>query len=271
MTRGGSITRSNGSNKACVHSSCGHFLARLSGFGRCYILDRVTSTNDFARGLVTYQEPAIVMSHWQTRGRGRHGRKWFSAPGGLYFSYLLFPGHETDLQCNLLTLRVGLACAAAIYDLSGIATEIFWPNDLLVHGRKLAGVLCETKRNAVIIGCGVNVNQASFPLELTEAVSLRMLTGREYGLLELLWAIVMQFRTFAARLPAVELIDQVKARMPMLGRKVRVHLGVGLRGMTGERCLTGTALDVDPSGQLVFRTTDDRLVLLHEGIVRLER
>ena len=148
------------------------------------------STNDTARAwaLETDQAPhgALVFTELQTRGRGRHGRDWEAQAGlNLMFSLVLRP----DLPASdfpMLTLAAGKAVRAALDEAApGVRPLIKWPNDVLMSGRKCSGILLESsigtgvEGNFVILGIGVNVNQASFDADIVDsATSLILETGR---------------------------------------------------------------------------------------------
>jgi BirA family transcriptional regulator, biotin operon repressor / biotin---[acetyl-CoA-carboxylase] ligase len=130
----------------------------LSGrFGRPYrFLERCESTQ---RALPPEApEGAVVAAEEQTAGRGRLGRPWFAAPGtSLLFSINLRPRVETP-RLPELTVVAGHACAEAIREVTGLEPSIKPPNDLLIGGRKLAGILAEARENRVVLGIGINVN-----------------------------------------------------------------------------------------------------------------
>jgi len=156
---------------------------RRAGFlreRRVVFLQQTVSTNDDALRLAAEGAPSgtIILAELQLGGRGRMGRKWQSSPGhSLTFSYILRPPH-VDSAVPQLTLVAGLAVAKAINSHTGLNTAIKWPNDILVSGRKVAGLLCEFAAPhtsaggaAVIIGIGVNVSMEAE--EFTEDVRQR--------------------------------------------------------------------------------------------------
>ena len=124
----------------------------------------------------------VVVAEEQTAGQGRHGRRWHSEKGaGLYVSIVLGRGLPPD-SLQSLTLALGLATREAILLATGVSCELKWPNDLLVGGRKCAGILVQRTAAAVIAGIGVNVNQTAFPPELEgSASSLRLVTGEVHS------------------------------------------------------------------------------------------
>jgi BirA family biotin operon repressor/biotin-[acetyl-CoA-carboxylase] ligase len=126
-------------------------------------------------------EGAVAVADEQTEGRGRLGRQWL-APGGtsLLVSVLLRPNVESA-RLPELSLVAGRACAEAIADAAGLETEVKFPNDVLVRGRKVAGILAEASEGRVVLGIGVNVSQAAGQLPAeprTPATSLLLETGR---------------------------------------------------------------------------------------------
>ena len=150
------------------------------------------STNDQLKQMLDAPEFTCVTADEQTAGRGRRDRSWHSAPGeGVYLSVLLRPEINAE-KFPLLSLMAAVAVAEAVQavrreaHLSALKLDIKWPNDVLVNERKLSGILIEstTVNHApprVIVGIGVNLNQQSFPPELSElATSLRLECGQSF-------------------------------------------------------------------------------------------
>jgi len=121
---------------------------------------------------------SLVVADEQTAGIGRHGHSWHSGPdGGLYMSMVLRVANPGPA----LTMALGLAVQQAVDAVAEVATDLRWPNDVLLNERKLAGIMVQNAGEALIAGIGVNVNQAVFPEDLRAiATSLRVETGREY-------------------------------------------------------------------------------------------
>ena len=173
-------------------------LAERLGLARVVLRARVGSTMDLAHALGAAGAPAgaLVLADEQTSGRGRGGTVWESPPArGLWFSLLERPTDATALE--VLSLRVGLAAAAALDGYADAPVRVKWPNDLFVAGRKLAGVLVEARwRDArpdwVAIGVGVNVLP---PPTVTRATGLRPGTSR----LEVLESLIPAIRGAASR------------------------------------------------------------------------
>ena len=237
-------------------------LLRTRAFGRSHEHhDRLASTNDRAAAWLREgaAHGAVVTAEAQTQGRGRRGRSWASpAAGNLYVSVVLRPDAvRPDFGAVGLAVGVGLAEGLAV------AVDLKWPNDLLVEGRKLAGILCESRwvggRPDVVVGFGLNVHQADFDGELTSnATSLaRLGQARPRALLlaDLLVALEGALERFvSAGFAAVR--DSYEGRCSMLGHTVEVDTPKGRLG--------GTAEAIADDGALLMRV-DGR-----EALMRIE-
>jgi BirA family biotin operon repressor/biotin-[acetyl-CoA-carboxylase] ligase len=215
------------------------------------------STNDDAwdAAFAGAADGTVVVADAQLRGRGRAGRSWQTAAGrGLALSVLLRPGCDREAAATA-PLVVGLALVRAL-DAWGVSAELKWPNDVLARGRKLAGVLCESRRladgaDAIVAGVGVNVAQRpeDFPVELRDTATSLAIEGhvleRErvaaaiLNALEPLWDELEQGDPSAA-------LDAWRARARFWGRTITV------RTPGGE--ITGVATALAADGALVLRS-----------------
>ncbi|HEX9615756.1 MAG TPA: biotin--[acetyl-CoA-carboxylase] ligase, partial [Bacteroidota bacterium] len=143
-------------------------------FGRkLFVFESIDSTNTCARTLAEagMEEGAVVLAEYQTSGRGRHGRTWNAEPGeNLLFSVLLRPAIPRT-SAGFLTFFAAVSVAQALEEVSESRIECKWPNDLLLNGKKVSGILLENtfEKDRVdysVIGIGINVNQSSFPNHL---------------------------------------------------------------------------------------------------------
>jgi BirA family biotin operon repressor/biotin-[acetyl-CoA-carboxylase] ligase len=170
-------------------------------FGKSIVfLREVGSTNDYAKELANYgaEEGTVVLAETQTAGRGRLGREWVSPRGGLYFSVILRPKISASEAVKLVFVA-GLAIAKILEEAYALHVEIKKPNDVLVNGKKICGILAETNTmgervNYAIIGIGINANfgvKEALPKELMEtATSLRDELRRNIRLEELFKALI---------------------------------------------------------------------------------
>lgn len=205
-----------------------------------------------------------VVADEQTAGHGRFGRKWHSRRGdGLYVSVVLRVGlAPADLP--VVTLALGLAAADAIAELAGVECDLRWPNDVLIGGRKCAGILTELHGDAVVAGIGINVNHAAFPGELAAiATSLRIATGREHSREDLLNILLdkvgygVKLLTTEGRGPILDLFAASSSYVR--GRRVTVELPEGE--------VTGTTDGLDDAGFLLLRRDNgERTVILAGGV-----
>ena len=208
----------------------------------------VDSTQDVALALAEAGavDGTVVVANSQRAGRGRQGRPWRDEPGASLLCSILIRPRLAPLRWPLLSLVAGVAVAHALERATGVAARLKWPNDVVVDGRKLAGILLESRVTApptVVVGIGINVAQARFPAELAvTATSVRLVTGRRVDREALLGAVLEEFDAWRGQLERdgfARIRDAWKARSVTLGTAVRVA-GV-----------TGRAVDLDEDGALV--------------------
>jgi BirA family biotin operon repressor/biotin-[acetyl-CoA-carboxylase] ligase len=188
-----------------------HVWEALWGVPKFEAWTAVPSTNDRARSLARAGAPAwtVVVADTQTAGRGRSGAAWLSSPGaGLWVSVLLRP--RSAATSGSIPLLTGVALARALEteaDASGaeLTVGLKWPNDLHVEGRKVAGILCETVENAVVIGVGLNLRRPAggYPGDLADrAGALETLTGTAWSDARVLGRFLSEARRLWEPVPA---------------------------------------------------------------------
>jgi BirA family biotin operon repressor/biotin-[acetyl-CoA-carboxylase] ligase len=218
----------------------GH-LARTTRFTDIREFERIPSTNTYLLGEARAgaSEGVVAVADHQTQGRGRLGRAWTAPPGAaLLVSVLLRPVGLPERRRHLVTAAVALAAARACADVAGFAPEIKWPNDLLVRDHKLAGILAEAEKEAVVVGLGLNV--ASAP---PEAMAVDDVAGRPVDRGELLAAMLESLEGWYADLGSVA--AAYREACATIGRRVRVELTAA--------SFTGWAEGVDDGGNLLVR------------------
>jgi BirA family biotin operon repressor/biotin-[acetyl-CoA-carboxylase] ligase len=240
--------------------------ARAATVGRpIVLLEQIGSTNDVAAAEARRGAPhgTLVLAEHQNAGRGRQGRSWHSPPGqNLYLSLVLRPEAPAERLAGL-TLVLGLAVADALARfVPDASVSIKWPNDVLVGGRKCAGILVETafagaRPAHVVAGIGVNVLERAFPPELAPiATSVAMHAGAAPSRLDVLVQILEQVsaRLFAFERAGLEsVLPEVRARDAAFGARVRV----------GET--QGVADGIAEDGRLRVRRDDGAVVLVAAG------
>lgn len=247
---------------------------RLKGslFGkRIYHFFRTDSTNRVALELGHAEEPegAVVLAEEQTAGRGRAGHSWHSErTTGIYVTLLLRP-KLAPVQAPLLTMIAGLSAHAAVETVTGLTVDVKWPNDLMVRGKKVGGILTEMHADPgavrfVVVGIGLNVNQEKFPSELANlATSLRQETGKTQSRMELLVRLLREFESDYNRFVREGAANVVK-RFEVLssyahGKRVRVT--------NGTESFLGTTAGLGPEGLLQVERDDGRVVTVIAGDV----
>ncbi len=240
------------------------------------VFEETNSTNDIAEKLARdgVKEGVVIFAESQTRGRGRLGRKWISPPRkGLWFSVLLRPDLRPQAATQL-TVAAATSLRRAIREQTGLAPEIKWPNDILVRGRKVAGVLTELSAELdhikhLILGIGVDVNFAAseFPADLRkQATSLKIEAGRHLQRADLAAAILRELDRDYERIRDYrfhEIADEWAQHCATLGRRVSIQIG--------ERALQGHAEALDEDGALLLRTQHGRLERIIGGDVTLQK
>jgi len=208
--------------------------------------DEVGSTNDIALEMARSGAPegTVVMARSQTKGRGRRGREWFDKPGeSILMSIILRPKLPLN-RYSELAFVAAVALAECLRDACGVEPALKWPNDVLIGGRKVAGILVEADQGAAIVGIGVNVNQSEFPHELAStATSLAIEAGSGLDVDALTQALIDSL--FAAyKLPFEEILTRWRKYMWGLGCPVEVVT----EGVT----VSGTIVGIDSDGGLLL-------------------
>ena len=221
-------------------------------------------------------EGTVVVAEMQTASRGRFQRHWVSRQGNLYFSVVFRPPLEA---LPLLSVVGGVAVARAIRQTTGLNPGIKWPNDVLLDGKKVAGILVEsvlegeTVRYAVVgIGLNVSLDTGQVPEIASFATSLNAAAGRPVSREELLRRLLEDLDALYFQLarepvksvaPRKSPLAEWKGLLETLGKRVQVS-------WHGETYI-GQAEDVDAIGQLLLRADDGRLVILSAGDVSLAK
>jgi biotin-[acetyl-CoA-carboxylase] ligase BirA-like protein len=232
-------------------------------FGRRVFFSRkIKSTSDWAKKLAKMgaEEGTVTVAETQTAGRGRLGREWASPRGGLWFSIVLRPKVKAS-EATKLVFVASLAVVRVLHQKCKLETETKWPNDVLVNGKKICGILAETTTKtgnvgSVVLGVGVNANfrvEDALPAMVkATATSIQSELGRKIRLESLFkWLLEEIEATYDGCVEAgfASVLEEWKGYARFLGHSVVVTDG-------GER-LNGLALDVDLEGALILRLQNE--------------
>ena len=229
----------------------------------------LTSTMDDARHLADggAEEGTVVMAENQTSGRGRFGRNWVSGQGNIHLSIVFRPSIEVLPQ---LTMISAVAVARAIRKTTALDPRIKWPNDVLVNGKKVSGILVEaaalgTEIDYAIVGVGINVSldTSGFSEIAGTASCLEELAGRPVARDEVLRQFLMETDTlYLQALQGDSALEEWRSLMDTIGQRVTVSW----RDDRWE----GLVEDVDPAGNLLLRLDDGELMTMTAGDVSIQ-
>lgn len=220
-------------------------------------LAQVSSTNDLAL-TETCPQGTVVAADSQEKGRGRLGRVWQSPPGqNLYFSLPFFPTLPPP-NWGGFSLAVGAYLGQALHALLP-DIGLKWPNDLYVEGKKIGGILLETRGHKLAAGIGVNVNQAVFPPALN-ASSLRLCTGKDWRRDELLAVLAAAAYEGLCTWNRADFTTVIG-----LWRPFDILLGKPVTARVNGSCRRGIARGVDGEGRLLIEDASGNLFSLHSG------
>ncbi|MDD4169871.1 MAG: biotin--[acetyl-CoA-carboxylase] ligase [Desulfotomaculaceae bacterium] len=241
-----------------------------------FYCSNLSSTNDLAKKLssegVGVSNGSIVVAEEQTGGRGRLGRKWFSTKyKAICFSLILYPPVSPS-EVSQVTMVTAVALANAIRKETGVPVGIKWPNDLMVGGKKLCGILTELgaeidKVNYLVVGAGININQQreEFPEDVRDiATSLKIEMGSNVNRVKLLQVMLTEFercyRTW---------LKQGFSGILVKWKEMSVSLQCPVRIHAIDKSWDGWAEDVDQDGALLLRLPNGQLQRVVAGDVSL--
>jgi len=238
---------------------------------KVFSYDVADSTNEIAYDLAKKGAPegSVVVAEGQRRGKGRMGRSWVSPKGGIYLSAILRP----DLSPNdipKITLMCAISACTAIRDCSGLDAKIRWPNDILVEGKKICGILTEMKAEQdridfIIVGIGINVNTPASALPKV-GTSIKEEVGKKFSRIELtrklLESLEVHYEGFKKDGFAATR-QHWRDLSATLGRRVKADLN--------HKKIEGQAQDIDEDGALLIRLDNGFIERLLSGDVILVR
>ena len=227
-----------------------------------FCFDEIDSTNTKAKELAElgYPSGTLVVADRQIAGRGRRGRSWDSPAGiGIFMTLLLKPDINPNNE-SMLTLVTALATAQAISDVTGAEAKIKWPNDIVINGKKVCGILTEMSAqfdyiNHIVIGIGINVHNESFPEEIREtASSLLLESGKRIHRADLIARFLERFEAgYAIFLQTEDLEGLMKDYNALL-----VNIQKQVRILDPKEPFEGKAIGITKRGELIVDTWESR-------------
>lgn len=236
----------------------------------CLCFDTLDSTNDYGKNLAKQEHVhgTLIVADTQTAGKGRRGRIWQSPKGStISMSLCLEPKLPTERVAGL-TLVMALAVAEAVLEVTDVIPKIKWPNDIVVNGKKICGILTEMcfvdSHYAVIIGVGINVNTESFPEEIKGiAGSLKTESGREISREKLITAVMKHFEEFYTKYEQTQNLSLLKERYEAL----LVNMGREVQVLDPKDAYRGVAKGITDEGNLVVICQDGKEKEVYSGEV----
>ena len=227
-----------------------------------FYFDSIDSTNTKAKEMAEkgYPSGTLVVADQQTAGKGRRGRSWDSPAGtGIFLTLMLKPDINPN-NASMLTLVAALATAKAINDVTGAAARIKWPNDIVVNGKKICGILTEMSAqfdyiNHIVIGIGFNVHNETFPEDIREtASSLYLECGKHFHRAEIIERFLSHFEEFYNIFLQTEdlegLMKEYNALLVNIQKQVRV--------LDPKEPYEGKAIGITKKGELIVDTWESR-------------
>ncbi|MCI9079750.1 MAG: biotin--[acetyl-CoA-carboxylase] ligase [Lachnospiraceae bacterium] len=238
-------------------------LSRTSICKKVESFDTINSTNTYAKQLAEAgtEEGTLVIAEKQTAGKGRRGRQWESGPGtGIYMSIVLRPGIN-PVNVPGITLVTALALVHSIKETCNAEPLIKWPNDIVLGGRKICGILTEMSSemnyiNYVVTGIGINANNRHFHKEIEEtATSIYLQTGKEVDRAQLAACTVDSFGSYYKKFEEVKsimpFIEEYNSLLASMDKEVKIFYGMK---EDAERTQTGIARGINKDGALIVDT-----------------
>ena len=229
---------------------------------KIYYYDETDSTNVRASRLAEEgaEHGTLVVADQQDAGKGRRGRGWSSLPGTGIFMTLILKPELNPSNASMLTLVAAMAVAKGITRCTGMEAKIKWPNDIVINGKKVVGILTEMSAqmdyvNHIVVGIGINVNNESFPEEIAQnATSLLLQSGKRVNRAALIEAVWEEFEKYYDIYLKTEdmqgLVGEYDQKLANMNKQVRV--------LDPKDPYEGTARGITPKGELIVDTWEAR-------------
>ncbi|WP_347353040.1 biotin--[acetyl-CoA-carboxylase] ligase [Acetoanaerobium noterae] len=233
------------------------------------VLESVDSTNDYAKKKAKeLVDGSVIISLEQVKGKGRRGRSFHSGKGdGIYLSIILKPGFE-PAKAPFITSIAGAALVNT-FNKFNIQTKVKWPNDVLINGKKVAGILTEMSADMefieyIVLGVGINVSGLEFPNELKNIATSLKLEGYDVKKLNIIWQFVYEFEllyNLYLNENTSEVVNILRNNSSVLGKQINVHYMNEVE--------SAIAVDINNQGALIIKTQEGEVKELSSGEISI--
>ena len=247
------------------------FLKTAWAGSRIHCFAQVDSTNNKAKELAKAGalHGTLVLAEQQTQGKGRSGKNWTTTPGEAVAMTLIVRPEVSPEKASMLTLVMGMAVAAACRHLLNLPVQIKWPNDVVIHGKKVCGILTEMKTELhaihyLVIGVGINVNMNSFSEEIKDvATSLMLETGHSVNRKKLIGCCLRYFEEY------YKIFEQTGdfSQLQYLYQELLVNLNAPVRVLEPGNEYSGISRGINEKGELLVEKEDKSVVAVFAGEV----
>ena len=233
------------------------------------VLESVDSTNDYAKKKAKeLVDGSVIISLEQVKGKGRRGRSFHSGKGdGIYLSIILKPGFE-PAKAPFITSIAGAALVNT-FNKFNIQTKIKWPNDVLINGKKVAGILTEMSADMefieyIVLGVGINVSGLEFPNKLKNIATSLKLEGYDVKKLSIIWQFIYEFEllyNLYLNENTSEVVNILRNNSSVIGKQINVHYMNEIE--------SAIAVDINNQGALIIKTQEGEVKELSSGEISI--
>jgi len=233
------------------------------------VLESVDSTNDYAKKKAKeLVDGSVIISLEQVKGKGRRGRSFHSGKGdGIYLSIILKPGFE-PAKAPFITSIAGAALVNT-FNKFNIQTKVKWPNDVLINGKKVAGILTEMSADMefieyIVLGVGINVSGLEFPSELKNIATSHKLEGYDVKKLSIIWQFIYEFEllyNLYLNENTSEVVNILRNNSSVIGKQINVHYMNEVE--------SAIAVDINNQGALIIKTQEGEVKELSSGEISI--
>ena len=233
------------------------------------VLESVDSTNDYAKKKAKeLVDGSVIISLEQVKGKGRRGRSFHSGKGdGIYLSIILKPGFEPT-KAPFITSIAGAALVNT-FNKFNIQTKVKWPNDVLINGKKVAGILTEMSADMefieyIVLGVGINVSGLEFPNEIKNIATSLKLEGYDVKKLSIIWQFIYEFEllyNLYLNENTSEVVNILRNNSSVIGKQINVHYMNEIE--------SAIAVDINNQGALIIKTQEGEVKELSSGEISI--